>query len=86
MNWYEKISGMSREEMARFFATVEIESFVAESCKLCSCAQDNGLCSSDPDKRTENCTRAMEKLLEKEGDTANGEIARKNQSSVCSER
>lgn len=69
MNWYEKISGMSREEMARFFATVEIESFVAESCKLCSCAQDNGLCSYDPDKRTENCTRAMEKLLEKEGDT-----------------
>ena len=29
MNWYEKISGMSREEMARFFATVDIESFVS---------------------------------------------------------
>ena len=67
MNWHEKISKMSIDELAEFLGTSKHEDFISEACKRCTCNQEDGFCAAakreDMDRA---CTVAMKAMLQSE--------------------
>lgn len=64
MTWYEKLTGMSLDELAECLASVDWDRFLADGCEACLYHAENGKCTSIDRRR--DCAEAMKIKLRSE--------------------